>query len=901
MLLKPYQKQIIDDLARYLEILREKGNIAVAFNEFWQKHPRTAITPMFGEAVEPYKNNVPNVPHVCIKVPTAGGKTFIAANALNTIFSAFDNSRPKTVVWLVPSNSILEQTIRNFSNPKHPYREQLNTDFANKVEVFDKKMLLQGAGFNCTSVHENLTLCILSFDSLRARKAEDRKVNDENGNLQSFANRVEEDEVSVMSVLRSLNPVVIVDESHNAESELSVEMLKNLNPSFILDLTATPRKNSNIISFTSALELKKENMVKLPVIVYNHRKKEDVVSSALELRMRLEMAAEAARKNGASYIRPIVLFQAEPKTKNDNTTFEKVKSMLLELKIPEEQIKIKTADKNELQNVDLMSADCPVRYIITVNALKEGWDCPFAYILASLADRSSSVDVEQILGRVLRLPNVRKNENAMLNMSYVFTASAKFSETLDSIVKGLNRAGFSSKDYRQVEIAEVESSENEGGAVANDTGETEASHAAEVNNPDDFDVTKIFWKPTLVQGGTLREHSVQYNAASVSVNTPEAVTPNASAEIIAASFAEQNPVIAEITKQAIAENQKLENQVAANAKSPLTPSEVSKQVKTYDIKEIFKDSCASLKLPQFYYKLSHPSDFFNLESESFEKDMLLKNFPLKNADTNIDFQNVELDIRRIDLDETQKDFTPTIFNVDKQKQNQIIEWLTNVNDLNTKRDLCAKRLRDWIGNMYPIPDPDIIEYINRVLQNFTDADLNDMLNTQSLYANKIKQKINELSAKFIGNEFDKALDQDKIELKPTYEIPEKLNLSTVGKPLPKTLHECEENVNGFEEEVINAVANMENVEFWTRNREKKDFCINGFINHYPDFIIKTKKGKIILLETKGDHLDAEKKIKLGNLWASKAGNQFRYCLVYKERRVEHAYTKDEFLELIREL
>lgn len=901
MLLKPYQKQIIDDLARYLEILREKGNIAVAFNEFWQKHPRTAITPMFGEAVEPYKNNVPNVPHVCIKVPTAGGKTFIAANALNTIFSAFDNSRPKTVVWLVPSNSILEQTIRNFSNPKHPYREQLNTDFANKVEVFDKKMLLQGAGFNCTSVHENLTLCILSFDSLRARKAEDRKVNDENGNLQSFANRVEEDEVSVMSVLRSLNPVVIVDESHNAESELSVEMLKNLNPSFILDLTATPRKNSNIISFTSALELKKENMVKLPVIVYNHRKKEDVVSSALELRMRLEMAAEAARKNGASYIRPIVLFQAEPKTKNDNTTFEKVKSMLLELKIPEEQIKIKTADKNELQNVDLMSADCPVRYIITVNALKEGWDCPFAYILASLADRSSSVDVEQILGRVLRLPNVRKNENAMLNMSYVFTASAKFSETLDSIVKGLNRAGFSSKDYRQVEIAEVESSENEGGAVANDTGETEASHAAEVNNPDDFDVTKIFWKPTLVQGGTLREHSVQYNAASVSVNTPEAVTPNASAEIIAASFAEQNPIIAEITKQAIAENQKLENQVAANAKSPLTPSEVSKQVKTYDIKEIFKDSCASLKLPQFYYKLSHPSDFFNLESEPFEKDMLLKNFPLKNADTNIDFQNVELDIRRIDLDETQKDFTPTIFNMDKPSQNLIIEWITNVKDLDKKRKLCAENLRSWIGNMYPIPDPDIIEYINRVLQNFTDADLNNMLNTQSLYANKIKQKINELSAKYIENEFDKALDQDKIELKPTYEIPEKLNLSTVGKPLPKTLHECEENVNGFEEEVINAVANMENVEFWTRNREKKDFCINGFINHYPDFIIKTKKGKIILLETKGDHLDAEKKIKLGNLWASKAGNQFRYCLVYRERRVEHAYTKDEFLELIRAL
>ena len=147
---------------------------------------------------------------------------------------------------------------------------------------------------------------------------------------------------------------------------------------------------------------------------------------------------------------------------------------------------------------------------------------------------------------------------------------------------------------------------------------------------------------------------------------------------------------------------------------------------------------------------------------------------------------------------------------------------------------------------------------------------------------------------------DRALDQDKIILRQHYRITDKLTLSSIGKPLPKTLHEKEENVNGFEETVINAVANLENVEFWTRNREKKDFCINGFINHYPDFIIKTKPGKIVMLETKGDHLDAEKKIKLGNLWASKAGNNYRYCLVYEHRKVDHAYTKDEFLATLKE-
>ncbi len=887
MILKPYQKQIIDDLALFLEKLKERRNIAEAFNVFWMLHPRTPITPSFGEAVEPYKNNVPNCPHVCIKVPTAGGKTFIAANALSAIFKELDPARPKIAVWLVPSNSILEQTIRNFSNPRHPYREQLNTDFANKVNVFDKRMLLLGAGFNTSSVRENMTLCILSFDSLRARKKEDRKVNEENGNLQSFAKDVDEEEISVMSVLRAFNPVVVVDESHNAESELSVEMLKSLNPSFILDLTATPRKNSNIISFTPAIELKKENMVKLPVIVYNHHKKEEVVSSALELRSKLERAAVVAEKSGTPYIRPIVLFQAEPKTKDDNATFERVKSMLLELKIPEEQIKIKTADKNELQNVNLLSKDCPVRYIITVNALKEGWDCPFAYILASLADRSSSVDVEQILGRVLRLPNVRKNENVMLNMSYVFTASAKFSETLDSIVKGLNRAGFSSNDYRQVEIEKTVEPMN---APTMESVGSESLRNENINGSQDdsFDLSSIFWNGSDIQ---------QANSSIASASNAGIAKGDNESQM------QQSSVIAQIEQLARKENEELEKRVEENKTTLVPPPEMENQVKSFAIKSIFKESANQVVLPQFF--MNRPVvggyvDVFGIGNTPFDRDMLLKNFPLRNSDTNIDFENVDVEMRSVDLDESQKDWTPTIFNVDEYRQKEIVHWLSNIDDIEHKRQMCARRLRGWIGNMYPIPDPDIIEYIRRVLSNFSDNDLNRMLNSQSSYAERIKQKINALAAEYIENEFDRALDQDKIVLRQHYRIADKLALSSVGKPLPKTLHEKEENVNGFEETVINAVANMENVEFWTRNREKKDFCINGFINHYPDFIIKTKLGKIVMLETKGDHLDAEKKIKLGNLWASKAGNDYRYCLVYEHRKVEHAYTKDEFLAALKE-
>ncbi|MFX7824703.1 DEAD/DEAH box helicase family protein, partial [Acinetobacter baumannii] len=89
-----------------------------------------------------------------------------------------------------------------------------------------------------------------------AKNKEDRKVYQENGQLQPFVDVMpskkhileDTDESALINVIRSMHPVLVVDESHNAESNLSVDMLNALNPSFILDLTATPKDNSNIIS-----------------------------------------------------------------------------------------------------------------------------------------------------------------------------------------------------------------------------------------------------------------------------------------------------------------------------------------------------------------------------------------------------------------------------------------------------------------------------------------------------------------------------------------------------------------------------------------------------------------------------------------------------------------------------
>lgn len=897
MELKPYQQQILADLQRFMQCVQETKNAYDAFNFFWVNHPKTPLNPYPGEAVEPYKNNVIPAPHVCIKVPTGGGKTFIASAALGTIFSAFNSSHFRTVVWLVPGITILEQTLRNLRNTSHPYRQRISSDFSNRVEIFSKEQALQGAGFSLSVARENLCILVMSFDSLRAKKKEDRKVYQENGNLQSFETIVGKDEngdadLQLMKVLQALNPVVIVDESHNAESDLSVEMLQNLNPSFVLDLTATPRKNSNIISFTDAYELKKENMVKLPVIVYNHQSRNEVISSALELQRRLEQEAIKAQNKGGAYIRPIVLFQAQPKTNDDNLTFDKIKNTLLELKIPEEQIRIKTAERNEIKDEDLLSPNCKVRYIITVNALKEGWDCPFAYILASLADKSSNVDVEQILGRVLRMPWVRKNQNPMLNMSYVLTASAKFLDTLDNIVKGLNQAGFSDNDYK---VAEPEKPKEEPKVTQQaEQGDLFAPASATItpttnskNTDDDLDSSKIVFTP-LVQ-----KTQTQANENQLSNNENNKVEPT-------------NSDVDEIEKKVQQEYEK-EIQQQKNVSKTNVPTALSSQVKKYKMKDIFSESARALKLPQFMgidKSQELTSELFvELHQKAiFESESLLRDFKLGNEDSNIDFDSAEASMYRIDLDDTSEKHLPTYLKIDGEVHERIVNYLLDSSKKERKIKECTHRIKNIIGKMYPIPDREIELFITHVLERFTDDQFADLLNHEYAYADKIKDKIKSLSNAYKEKQFNNMVDRDLIFVEEMYQLPEEIIPAKTVLGLAKTLYEKEGDIDGFEKEVINDVASLPNIEFWTRNLERgKGFFINGFINHYPDFIIKTKKGKIIMLETKGDHLDAEKKIALGNLWANKAGNTYKYCLVYKNRQVEGAYTKSEFLNLLKDL
>lgn len=876
MELKPYQQKVLTDLGDYLSYVQEEKRIDKAYNKYWTDKIGE-YNPFTAKGMKPYLNSVPGAVHVCIKVPTAGGKTFIACNALKTIFDAYDDTQTKAVVWLVPWSNLLSQTVKALSNPEHPYRRKLNALFNGRVEVYEKKDLLQGTNFNPTVVNEQLSIFVMSFGSIRAKKKEDRKIYEENGQLAQFAELnknvshvlQDTDETALINIIRSFNPVIVLDESHNAESELSTDMLQNLNPSFILDLTATPKDKSNIISFVNALELKKEHMVKLPVIVYNHHDKNEVINSALHLQRQLELLAEQEEKEGGRYIRPIVLFQAQPRTKDENIDFKKLKEKLLNLGIPEDQIKIKTAEIDELKGINLMANGCKVKYIITVNALKEGWDCPFAYILASLADKSSAVDVEQILGRVLRQPHVMKHKNFQLNLSYVLTASAKFQETLQNIVNGLQNAGFSKNDYRGVDKM---------------TGEDKPKAATPIENylfpeqtpagdTDDIDLSKISFNPN--EQPIANKHKTVDDIVTLAKETND-------------TFEKQ-----------------VEQQAAITGGDPIL-TEIPDKLIEYKMREAVASEAKAIKLPRFYMQVTkslfHDADWHPLNQEE-----LLKGFNLASQDAVINFESIRSDLYKVDLEEVRKDeYSPKFIQIDSNELKEpLVEYILSKPKEEQIKDIASKMVKR-IGDMYPIPDQHISKYVSRVIEDMNAEQLYDFLMREHSYADALRKKIRTLADLFAEKKFKELLNAKLIKMEATYILQPAIVPGKTGSDIANSLYEKEGDMNGFETRVIAEIASLSNLSFWHRNLGRgKGFAINGFkSNHYPDFIIYTRKGSIIILETKGndrDNSDSEAKNRLGREWANKAGDKYSYFMVFETNRLDDTLSVDEVKAAIKHL
>lgn len=768
----------------------------------------------------------------------------------------------------------MTQTLKNLSNPEHSYRQKIETDFNGRVQVYSKQQVLDGQQFNPTTVNEQLSIVVMSFDSFRIKNKEGRKVYQENGNLQQFAKFITTpetliegiDDTSLIQVLNQLSPVVVVDESHHTTGDLSVEMLKNLNPCFILDLTATPRKNSNIISYVDAAQLKAENMVKLPVIVYNRPSQEEVIADAIDLRNRLDELAE--RNTDECYIRPIVLFQAQPRNAENKETFDKLKERLVENGIPAEEIAIKTAEINEIKDKDLMSPDCKIKYIITVNALKEGWDCPFAYILATLANKTSTVDVEQILGRVLRLPYTKQSTSKFLNLSYVLTSSNDFHATISKVIQGLNDAGFSDKDYR---IAEEKS------------------------------VVEPAPKPV--------QQEITLKSPIADVEEFLEFDSSALKAIIDERKQSDKPITAidDMLASAEAKSDTYEEELKNLQSEPLSdlPLEIRSKVTTYRMYDKFKDEALALEIPQFYFQ-SENSLFAFLEGgyqELVSKEFLSDGFTLKDKGVDIDFCAATESVAEIDVN---KNETPKYRFMQEAESEYFKEMFKNQTPESRIKN-CKYQIKQILEKSDFVAGSELTAYIDRVVENMNGDELTALEKNVHGFATKIKDKINKLLDVHRRERFKHLLETGKIECLPSFKLKSEINPGETFSLLSKSLYVAEQTMNPFERRVVEKVSSMPNIKWWHRNIERHEFCINGFINHYPDFIVMTNSGFIVMIEAKGEHLtsndDSREKAELGKIWQAQAGGKFRYYMVSEDEIASNpdAIGLDKFLSIVKEL
>lgn len=513
-----------------------------------------------------------------------------------------------------------------------------------------------------------------------------------------------------------------------------------------------------------------------------------------------------------------------------------------------------------------MSKDCEIRYIITVNALKEGWDCPFAYILATLANKTSKVDVEQILGRVLRLPYAMKHKNVALNLSYTLTCSNDFRDTLENIVKGLNKAGFSKKDYRIGEVV---------GPMVEEPSYIEEKVQLQME-----------------ESNYIKEEFLDINFDEIRQSFE---TINVNKDI------DKLDNISNMLETAMRQNEEYETEIKETEVIGLFGGEVGDLMNQYMINTQYENSIKLI--PQFVHKETVPLLGID-ENVLLTKEFLNDGFTLTDKDTQIDFSLSANDVYKVDIS-VDGESVPKYQKVAEKESKYFKEYFDTLPS-EKKVKISKEMLYNQLNKSDSTVAMDLKGYNDRIVANMTKDELSVLETSIPTYTRKIKEKIDQLQLEYRKKRFKTMLDTGEIICEPYYSLPSVISPIDSMDSIPNSLYAAEANMNDFEHYVITEIASLENILWWHRIIDRKGYLLNGFINHYADFMVMTKSGKLVLLETKGDYLandESKQKLSIGRLWESKAGTDYRYFMVFKNKdlKLDGAYVLDEFVGVMKKM
>jgi type III restriction enzyme len=446
--LKVYQCHALDAFEQFLRLYREQG-AARAYD--------ACARSTFGVGV-PYRTPqalaAGDTPCVCLRIPTGGGKTLIGGHAIARVNDALLGVERSLTLWLVPTDAIRAQTLRALKTPG----SLLHDSLVGKLGLFNVLTLDEALNVQPGTLDSANTIVVATMQSFKQEDTGRLAVYKQNGQLMAnFAGVPEADagDTSLVDVLRLRRPFVIVDEAHNQGTQLAFDTLARLAPCAVLELTATPDRSyqpSNVLYSVSAATLQAEDMIKLPVELAAHGDWRVALREAINRLDGLQIDADAEQKATGEYLRPVMLLQAERHSEDTETfTADRVRQVLIDdFGIPAEAIARSTGTIDELGDADMADPDGKLRFVITVDKLREGWDCPSAYVLMTFRASATNTALEQILGRVLRMPRVTRKQYEALNKAYAFAVSPQIVEVAQRLRDGLVHAGFERQDVKDL-------------------------------------------------------------------------------------------------------------------------------------------------------------------------------------------------------------------------------------------------------------------------------------------------------------------------------------------------------------------------------------------------------------------------------------------------------------------
>jgi type III restriction enzyme len=850
--LKNYQERALTALREYFQECSGTKDASVSFYSVTKK--------TFGKNI-PYNNvkELPGLPYVCLRIPTGGGKTIVACHSIGVAAKELSHTDNPLVLWLVPSNAILEQTIKTLRNRNHPYRHAVESTVGS-VSILDMESALyvKRAQMDCETV-----IIITTMQSFRVEDMIGRRVYRNSGELMDhftglpphIADSLEQCQGgntihSLANVLRLRRPIIIIDEAHNARTSLSFETLARFNPSCIIEFTATPARDdyaSNVLYSASASDLKSEQMIKMPIHLHARLDWKELLSDAIRCRNGLEKISNLERRQTAEYIRPIMLIQAQPQRQGQETlSVDVVKRCLItDHNIPAEQIAIATGTTKELEGIDIARPDVPVRYVITIQALREGWDCPFAYVLCSVAESRSATAIEQILGRVMRLPGAVWKNHEELNIAYAFAASSSFSEVAKTLTDALVQSGFEKQEAKDIIIsAKIDQMELPLDVIEPPTGMV---------------IFSLPEKPAIEKLSEETLKKISFNEAENKLSFDGSMSEAEREEIKSCFITDEGKI--KFDQACFHLNRKSPN------KDRRTPSEKNipflvpvLSIKQMNLFEQFEET----HFLEHYWKLANCDPLLSEEEYSTKR---------PNAQ-----------VGEIDIAEDGKVAANFISNLQSQMRYFASDSTWTV-----------AKLVNWID--FNIPHIDItkeetgIFLTSLVLALIENRNISlDLLVLDKYRLKKVaEKKINQHRQETKNKTYQRLLfgEQSEVTVKPdicfTFPAdPRKYVFSKVyrGRYVFKKHYYPEIGdlaEKGEEFECAQCIDQLDEIDFWVRNPVRdpdRSFWLQTSTDKfYPDFVCKLKDSRILVVEYKGGHLwndDSKEKQALGELWAMRS-------------------------------